>query len=267
MKKRLALVTTSSIASLALLVGCSGAPATPADQAPGNGAPTAGAPATNTPGTTEPGTTPAPAASEPAAPAGGVTLPGTTVGETVDTDAFFNAMGEGMKAATTYTEVTTSQITLGESSTTLVTTTQVDVTDPAHYKAHSVTETDGTVDSESVIDGTTMYTKTEGGDWKSEELAGSVDELNSGLGEVGADVREAATVTYQGEEDVNGTSTRKYEVAIDMGGSIGTLTNTYWLDSRGIALKSVSGVGVAGSTNETIKTKIGEPVEIVVPQV
>lgn len=238
-----------SCAGLILLAGCSAPAPAPAQDA---------APATAAGAAAE-----APASAAPA-PAGApdVDLPGSTAGEQVDAAAFLAALGEGQKGVRTYREVSTSTITMGDSKSTSVTTTEVDQSDPQHYKARSVVDDPA---METVMDGSAMYTRKGGGEWTKTDVGGSLDQMQDGMGQFTEAMKQAMKVTYVGEETVEEIATRRYDVAIDLGGGLPAVSNTYWLTDAGWPVKTAT--TSPASTTETIRSNVDQPVTIEVPKV
>ena len=218
-----------------------------------------------------------------------------TPGGQVDKAKFFDVTKAAADANKTYAFTTqVGDATSGVSSTGVVDNTN------ANDRKRRFTFKDDNAETEVVIAGGKSYTKTAGiagGKWLQTPLNPEVERfLNGASGRISEDRDVVTSITYVGDEDINGTKTRHFTLALDpakatatgsatpsspaattsaattspaaTGGAAGTTTGAgvkveYWLDDQN-RTRRMTHVAL-GVPTMTTYDKWGEPVTITVP--
>ena len=235
------------LVALLALVGCSAAPTT-----------------------TSTTTSAAPTSVAPAAPV--VTLPAP--GSSVVPSDFVQTLRTGLESVSTLTTTIDATVTVGGQSVTMASEAVTDRSNPNEVKTALTTTVQG-VTSEVIFDGHYYYARQPSGDWiKTDATAAAGASAPSNPGDLDAAYRSYEksfkSVTYVGQQTIDGVETAHYTVEADMAALGGTdseseqsMTMDVYLDAqkRPVRLEQKS-----DATQVTlVQGKFNEPVTITIP--
>ena len=234
------------IAALLALGGCTSAAPAPADggASGGSGANSAPAPA------------PAPKKNLPAP------------GSEVDKDAFADQLIEAVKSVKTATTSSETAGTIAGKAFSTTTKTVSDLSDPAHVKSATESDSDG-VKSQMVFDGSMMYIN-DGSGWTKRDISKPatgpgipIPIVNPGdISKAYSFYKESVTkVVYVGEATVDGVAASEYTVTMTIGNS--EMTTQLSVDAQHRPVQTV--LEMEGSKSTTKLGKFNEPVKITIP--
>lgn len=234
------------IAALVALAGCTSAAPAPAPA--GGGAASGGA-----------SSAPAPA------PAPKKDLPAP--GSEVDKDAYGDKMIAAVKGVKTVTSTSESSGTIAGKAFSSKATTVSDLSDPAHVKSATESESDGKK-MQTVFDGPILYMN-DGSGWTkrdtSQPKSGGIQFPVSNPGDLEkmyTKYKESLQkVVYVGESTVDGVAASQYKVTMTVGSS--DTTADVYLDAQNRPVQTVIEMGDGKSTTKL--GKFNEPVKITIP--